>query len=345
MDTRNRLYGAAAILAGALLMPAAARADGDRHQICTLASGGVGQSAAVVCKDVRTGMTVQSVPAGASSAGPGGVGGALARRGDKVLVTGLIGGAMLLTVSDEHRLQDPVRLMSGADTLSGALTKDGAYVLTGAQLQFFPGGNSAPRSQGRLLQADGSAAQVVVTGGYAYVSEKTGSLEAFPLGPYGDIGGPAAPVAGIPAGAIVGTAALRGSVVAPVAHLAVTDGSVVPVVRGVNAKTVLPTRELAACWTAADADEGEVCITNPGTMTVSCGQFDSGFTSFTSIANTAPLAGDALFDIDMRDGLVGVNGTAGGSPAAFVFEREGDFVRLIGRFPMGAGIANGALLL
>jgi hypothetical protein len=40
-----------------------------------------------------------------------------------------------------------------------------------------------------LLVGDGLAAQVALAGGYAYVSEKSGSLEAFALGHDGNMRG------------------------------------------------------------------------------------------------------------------------------------------------------------
>lgn len=324
--------------------------DNKQLQICTLASGGVGTPASVVCKNIWTGALIQTVETGVASAGPGGVGGVLAQHRNQVLVTGLVGTAMLFTVTN-GLLGDPVSLDVGEDSLSGTLTSQGAYVLTGKNLYFFPNGETTRTSHKGLQMADGSAAQVVVTGGFAYVSEKSGSLEAFELGALGNVIGLATPVSGVPAGAIVGIASLNGLVVAPVAHLASApggNGSAIPVVNGLKAGVVLSTRELAACW--ADGDDGEVCITNPGTMTISCGQFDNrGFTSFTSIANTAPLVGDTLLDIAVNGSIVGVLGKADGKPAEFIFEREGDFVKQINQlhqFPVGfADVANGVMLL
>lgn len=347
MRLNQKLYTFMFTLMAMIFMVIPSKAYAGRHmQICTILSGGVGQSANVVCKDTSTGALTQSVSVGTASEGPGGVGGAVTQYGSKLLVTGLAGNAMLLTNS-EGNLLHPVRLSTdGSDSVSGALSENGVYVLTGTQILFFRYGHySAPSSQKNLLQADGSAAQVVVSGGFAYVSEKSGSLESFRLGASGDLTGSAVAVTGIPAGAIVGTVAIRGQVVAPVAHLAITDGSVIPVIGGTTAEAVLPTRELAACW--AGADDGEVCITNPGSMTISCGQFDwRGFVSFTSIANKTPLNGDTLFDIDMKNETVGVIGKAGGLPTAFIFEREGDFLTLTKQLLLGTGgFANGAVLL
>ena len=101
-------------------------------------------------------------------------------------------------------------------------------------------------------------------------AEKSGSLEAFALRSDGNVESVGLPVAGIPAGVIVGIAGIDDLVVAPVAHLA-TDAnmSTIPVASGTVEIQQVPTKEVAACWTAAE--EGEVCITNPGSQTVSCG--------------------------------------------------------------------------
>ena len=112
------------------------------------------------------------------------------------------------------------------------------------------GSDQASSSQ-RLLSADGSAAQVALAGGFAYVSEKNGSLEAFPLADDGNLAGSASPVAGIPAGVIVGITALLDLVVAPVAHLASNPNqAAIPVVSGGEAIQLVETKEVAACWAA-----------------------------------------------------------------------------------------------
>ena len=49
------------------------------NQLCTLGSSGVGQPGAVICKNVMTGATTQSVAVGATVAAPGGIAGSLAR--------------------------------------------------------------------------------------------------------------------------------------------------------------------------------------------------------------------------------------------------------------------------
>jgi hypothetical protein len=45
--------------------------------------------------------------------------------------------------------------------------------------------------------------------------------------------------------------------------------STIPVVSGLSVAQIVPTKEVAACL--ATNDDGEACITNPGSMTVSCG--------------------------------------------------------------------------
>jgi hypothetical protein len=327
-----------------------------KQQVCTLASSAVGKPAIVVCKDIWTGGLRQAVPVGDLSVGPGGVGGVLSHRGHHVLVTGLVGTAKLFTLAD-GMLVDPVSLEVGADSLSGTLDKNGAYVLTGKEVLFFPWGSATSTSKGKLKKADGSAAQVATTPvnaegtGYVYVSEKTGSLEGFDTDPSGEIIGEAEEIEKFPAGVVVGITSLGLLAVAPVAHLASApggNGSSIPVVEDTSTIANLPTRELAACW--ADSEDGEICITNPGSMTVSCGQFGpKGFTTFTSIANTKPLVGDTLLDIAMEGSIVGVLGKADGKPALFLFERTGDFVKQVNQlhqFPVGYGdVANGVILL
>ena len=43
----------------------------DASQLCSLGSSGVGQPGTVICKNVMTGATTQSVPVGTTVAGPG----------------------------------------------------------------------------------------------------------------------------------------------------------------------------------------------------------------------------------------------------------------------------------
>ncbi len=259
-----------------------ARSDGD--QLCSLGSSGVGQPGTVICKNVMTGATTQSVPVGATVAAPGGIAGSLDRHGKRALVTNQAQGAVLFEVVG-GQLKSPVMLQTGGEgSLSGALSDHGAYVLTGTHLLFFPKGETMATSSQSLLMADGSAAQVTLAGGHAYVSEKSGSLEAFSLGRDGNIVGAATPVAGVPAGVIVGITGVGDLVVAPIAHLASNaNQSTIPVVSGLSVAQIVPTKEVAACWAANDGDEA--CVTNPGSMTVSCGHLGSAaFTSYTSAA-------------------------------------------------------------
>ena len=314
--------------------------------VCAIGTAGVGQTATLVCKDVMTGAATQSVTLGATVSAAGGIGGSLSRRGNTVLVANQASGALLLRVTG-GRLGAPVVLDTvGEGSLSGTLSDRGAYVLTGKRLLFFPAGQTQSTSSRALLMADGSAAQVTLAGGNAYVSEKSGSLEYFVLAHDGNIVGAATQVAGIPAGVIVGITGVDDLVVAPVAHLASNPGqAAVPVAYGGSLVQLVQTKEVAACWTAND--DGEVCVSNPGSMTVSCGRMGAGgFLSYTSAA--ANPAGDSVFDLDIRRGLVGILATNAGSPMMLVYGRaedHSDFLALLNQIPVGTASATGALVL
>ncbi|HEX3757236.1 MAG TPA: hypothetical protein VHW23_00960 [Kofleriaceae bacterium] len=342
-----RLYGITCVLVGGL---AAASGTALAHptgaaQVCTLGAAAVGQSAAVLCKDARTGAPTQQLVVGTLVAAAGGTGGTLSRHGDDVLVTNLAGGAVLLEEVG-GRLVHPVRLQTGGeDSLSGAIGERGAYVVTATRVLFFPHGRTAATSAARLLVGDGSAAQIALAGGHAYVSEKTGSLEAFALRGDGSLGA-AAPVAGIPAGTIVGITGADDLIVSPVAHLATNaNQATVPVASGTTKVQQVETKEVAACWAASD--DGEVCITNPGSMTVSCGRVGpGGFTSYTGTA--ASPAGESVFDLDLRRGTVGILGVHDGARVLMVYARaedDSDFLSPLGELPVGAAVATGALIL
>ncbi|HSR99341.1 MAG TPA: hypothetical protein VLM79_19955, partial [Kofleriaceae bacterium] len=206
---------------------------GSGAQVCTLASPAAGQPGTVICKSTLTGATTQSMPVGNTVVGSGGIGGALSHRGDSVLVTNVAGGAILFDEAG-GRLVHPQHLHTGGeDSLSGAIGPGGAYVVTKTRLLFFPRGRGAATSTADLMIGDGSAAQVTLAGGYAYVSEKSGSLEAFALGYDGGLAGKATAVDGIPAGTIVGITGLEDLVVSPVAHLASNaNQAAVPVTSG-----------------------------------------------------------------------------------------------------------------
>ena len=316
-------------------------------QLCALGSSAVGQPGTVICKNVMTGSTTQSVAVGSTIAAPGGIAGSLARHGTHVLVTNQSQGALLFEIAG-GQLKSPVTLQTGGEgSLSGALSDRGIYVLTGTRILFFPSGQTMAMSSQPLLKADGSAAQVTLAGGHAYVSEKSGSLEAFSLGGDGNILGSATPVAGVPAGVIVGITGFEDLVVAPVAHLASNaNQSTIPVVSGLNVAQIVPTKEVAACWAANDGG-GEACVSNPGSMTVSCGHLGpDAFMSYTGAA--ASLAGDTVFDIDMLDSLVGILGMSSGTPVLLAYGRTrmgGDFLSLINTVPLGTTTATGAMLL
>jgi hypothetical protein len=315
-------------------------------QVCTLASAAAGQPGTLICKSTLTGATTQSIGVGNTVLGSGGIGGALSRRGDSVLVTDIAAGAVLFE-ENHGRLVHRVQLNTGGeDSLSGAIGARGAYVLTRTHLMFFPRGHTTAESIADLMIGDGSAAQVTLAGSHVYVAEKSGSLEAFALGADGNLDGAATPVTGIPAGTIVGITGLDDLVVAPVAHLASNfNQAAVPVASGDTAVQLVPTKEVAACWAAND--DGEVCITNPGSMTVSCGHFGpGGFTTYTSAA--ANPVGESVLDLDMRHGIVGVLGVHNGARVLMVYARsdkDSDFLSSVREVAIGSPMATGALLL
>jgi hypothetical protein len=315
-------------------------------QACTLGTAAVGQPGTVICKDVRSGATTQSIALGNTVSAAGGVGGTFSRSGDRVLVTNQAGGAVLFR-EDDGRLVAPVTLSTGGEgSLSGVLGHRGAYVVTATRILFFARGQRTPTSSRPLLLGDGSAAQVTLAGGYAYVSEKTGSLEAFALAADGALAGPGAAVAGIAAGTIVGITGHDDLVVAPIAHLATDfNQAAITVANGTTEVQLVPTKEVAACWAASDDDE--VCVSNPGSMTVSCGHLGAGgFKSFTSAAANAD--GDSVFDLDLRHGLVAIQATRAGAPVLQTYarsERDSDFLTLLSELPVGTARASGALLL
>ena len=336
------LVVAAAVVTSA---SAAQAAPDTRAQVCTLGAAGVGQQATLICKDVRTGDTTQSLPLSATVAAAGGIGGSLAARNGRVLVTNQAGGATLLR-ENHGWLNSPVTLQTGGEgSLSGAVSEHGSYVLTGTRILFFPAGRTVASSNRPLLVADGSAAQVTLAGGFAYVSEKSGSLESFALAADGNLIGAATPVADIPAGTIVGIAGADDLVVAPVAHLATNfNQAAISVASGSQQIQLVQTKEVAACWAAHD--DGEACVANPGSMTVSCGHIGrGGFTSYTSAA--ANPVGESVFDLSTRKGLVGVMGTSRGADLLVYArsENDSDFLTLVNQFPAGAATASGALLL
>ena len=315
-------------------------------QICSLGTAAVGQAGSVICRDISTGAITQSIALGDTVQGQGVTGGTLSRNGDSVLVTNEAGAAYLFEVSGGALTGLVTLETDGASSLSGALGARGAYVVTAKQLLFFPAGSARASSSQPLLKGDGSAAQVTLADGNAYVSEKGGTLEVFPLAPDGNLKSGGSPVAGIPAGTIVGITGIDGLVVAPVAHLATNaNQSVIPVASGAETVQLVETKEVAACWTANDDDE--VCVTNPGSMTISCGRFGpGGFRSYTSAA--ANPVGETILDLDMKSNLVGVLGVHGGVPVLQLYARSddtGDFLSFIKEIPVGTAVATGALLL
>jgi hypothetical protein len=332
-----------------LALPATSRAQSRpdaQAQICTLGSAAVGQPGTLICKDVLSGATTQTIPLGPTASAAGGIAASLATRDDRVLVTNQANGAVLFHLSGGH-LRAPTPLQTdGEPSLSGALGNHGAYVLTGTKLRFFRRGEPIAASAQPLLIGDGSAAAVTLTNRFAYVSEKNGSLESFALGHDGELG-PATPVFGVSPGVIVGITGLAELVVAPIAHLASNAGQAEISVAAQSSQVQrVPTKEVAACWAAND--DGQVCVANPGSMTMSCGHAghtgNDGLLSYTGAAVSLP--GESVFDLDMAQGLVGVQGIHGGQPVLLTFHRTaGDFLTPIGEVPVGTALAAGALLL
>lgn len=341
-----RSFASVAVGTGLLVGALAGTSQAQRRpdaQVCSVGFAAVGQPGTLICKDLQSGSTTQAIPLGPTVSAAGGIAASLASRGDRVLVTNQAGGAILFRVGHGF-LVNPLALQTdGEGSLSGAVGERGAYVLTGTSLRFFPTGQTTASSTRPLLVGDGSAAAVTLTRRFAYVSEKTGSLEAFALADDGNLG-PATAVSGISPGVIVGITGLDHLVVAPIAHLASNPNQAeISVSEGLAQTQRVPTKEVAACWAASD--DNEVCVANPGSMTVSCGRAGSdALASYTSAA--ASLPGESVFDLDLRDGLVALHGVKAGVPVLLAFHRTaGDFLTPAAEIPVGTTLAAGALLL
>ena len=179
----SRSLALGATVVGLSIVTTAGTSHAEHHaeaQICTLGSAGVGQPGAVICKDVLSGETTQTIPVGPTVSTAGGIAGSLAIRDDRVLVTNQQGGAVLFRLVDGHLKAPQILQTDGEGSLSGVLADNGAYVLTATKLRFFSHGQTTASSVRELLLADGSAAAVTLTNRFAYVSEKNGSLEGFP---------------------------------------------------------------------------------------------------------------------------------------------------------------------
>jgi hypothetical protein len=332
-----------ALAAAAILVPAAANADPNwEFQLCT-ATGANTAPNYVKCID-RTGNVTQNVATGGNGGiATGGNSGALTQRGDKLLVINPASGDATRFHLNGGQLGQGELLVTGGSPVSGALNH-GAYVLTGSALFHFPEDGTAFDSSEPLLIGDGSAAQVIVTNEWAYVSEKSGSVEAFALGERGALVGHATAVAGVTPGVIVGMAAEREIAIVPIAHLASNPGkSEIDVVKGLAVVQYEPTAQVAACW--ADAEDDKVCITNPGSKTISCGTVDrSGILGFNQVAVAEPT--ESQFDISVRRGIAGVlvktpNGFALRSYRLGFDDQLFD----VGETPVGAAAANGVVVL
>jgi hypothetical protein len=312
-------------------------------QICTLGFADVGQAGTVICKSTVTGATTQAIPVGATVSAAGSIGGSLASGDGHVLVTNQVRGALAFREVDGRLTSPQVLDTDGEGSLSGAVSRRGAYVLTGTHLRFFRHGETVASSSKALLLGDGSAAEVTLGNRYAYVSEKNGSLEAFLIGRDGNLVADPTPVTGISAGVIVGISGYEEGVIAPIAHLASSpDQAEIAVAEGTSRVQTVPTKEIAACWTANDDDEA--CVSNPGSMTVSCGRLGrDGFETYTSAAASP---GESVFDLDLRGGLVGIQAVHAGAPVFLTYARtSGDFLTLVSEVPIGTAKAAGALLL
>src|SRR5437763_9742865 len=99
-------------------------------QVCSLGSAAVGQPGTLICKDLRSAVTTQTLPLGPTVAAAGGIGGSLTSRGDHVLVTNQANGAVLFRVGHGFLVNPLVLDTDGEGALSGALAARGGYVVT-----------------------------------------------------------------------------------------------------------------------------------------------------------------------------------------------------------------------
>jgi hypothetical protein len=325
------------------LILSAAQADAnDNFQLCTATGSGTSANR-VKCVD-RHGNVTQDVPTGGNGGiATGGNAGALARKGNALLVVNPASGNATRFQVDGAQLGQSELLATGGSPISGALRR-GAYVLTGTALFHFPEGGPTFDGSEPLLIGDGSAAQVIVSDDWAYVSEKSGSLEAFALGRDGSLAGHATAVAGVTPGVIVGMAAEKDVAIVPIAHLASNPSrSEIDVVKGLAVIQYEPTAQVAACW--ADAEEDKVCVTNPGSMTISCGTANSGgFLGLNQVAAADP--GESQFDISVRDGITGVlvKTSSGWALRSYSLGFD-DQLFYVDEAPVGEAAANGVVVL
>ena len=82
-------------------------------QVCSLGSAAVGQPGTLLCKDLRSGATMQALPLGPTVSAAGGIAGSLASRDDRVLVTNQANGAILFRVGHGF-LVNPLTLATTA---------------------------------------------------------------------------------------------------------------------------------------------------------------------------------------------------------------------------------------
>jgi hypothetical protein len=103
-----------AIIAGIVTVTSSTLANAARQsdaQVCSVGTAAAGQPGTLICKDVTSGATTQSIPLGATVAAAGGIGGSLSARGGRVLVTNQAAGALLFQLSN-GRLRDPIVLQT-----------------------------------------------------------------------------------------------------------------------------------------------------------------------------------------------------------------------------------------
>jgi hypothetical protein len=86
-----RSFGWVAVATGLFVgaLPGTSHAQrGADAQVCSLGSAAVGQPGTLICKDVRSGATTQSIPLGATVSAAGGIAASLASRDDRAKRTG-----------------------------------------------------------------------------------------------------------------------------------------------------------------------------------------------------------------------------------------------------------------
>ena len=189
-------------------------------QVCSLGSAAVGQPGTLLCKDLRSGATVQAIPLGPTVSAAGGIAASLAGRDDRVLVTNQANGAILFRVVD-GRVKAPLHpadrrrgLLSGALGRRRRLRADGHHAAV-----------LSPRSNdGHQRAASSSVAMVRRPRSRSRIDSRTSRRRTVrsrrSRWAMTASSGRPSPVSGISPGVIVGITGLDRLVVAPIAHLA-----------------------------------------------------------------------------------------------------------------------------